>query len=272
MQTATDRFLAGEPLSPVLDAALLRGTSIGGARPKVLLDDQGRGRIAKLSVQTDPYPVVKSEAVAMELARRVGLDVAGTEVIDCLGRDVLLVDRFDRTATRGQRRMLVSALTIFELDEMAGRYATYHGLADIIRGRFTDPARTLHELFSRIVFNVCVSNTDDHARNHAAFWDGTTLTLTPAYDLCPQLRTGETANQAMAIGREGQRRSRLKVCLESAEIYHLTRAEAIGIIDRQVTIIREQWDDAADVVRLTGGERQLLWQRQILNPAIHYDD
>jgi serine/threonine-protein kinase HipA len=271
MHAATDRFLAGEPLSPALETALLRATSIGGARPKVLLDDSGRGRIAKLSVQSDPYPVVKAEAVAMDLARRVGLNVAGTEIIECLGRDVLLVDRFDRTATLGERRMLVSALTIFELDELMGRYATYHGLADIIRARFTDPDRTLHELFSRIVFNICVSNTDDHARNHAAFWDGSMLTLTPAYDLCPQLRTGEMADQAMAIGREGQRRSRFNVCLDAAEVYHLSRAEAAEIIDRQVMDIREQWDDVADAARLTAAERQQLWQRQVLNPAIHYD-
>lgn len=271
MHAATDRFLAGEPLSPALETALLRATSIGGARPKVLLDDSGRGRIAKLSVQSDPYPVVKAEAVAMDLARRVGLNVAGTEIIECLGRDVLLVDRFDRTATPGERRMLVSALTIFELDELMGRYATYHGLADIIRARFTDPDRTLHELFSRIVFNICVSNTDDHARNHAAFWDGSMLTLTPAYDLCPQLRTGEMADQAMAIGREGQRRSRFNVCLDAAEVYHLSRAEAAEIIDRQVMVIREQWDDVADAARLTAAERQQLWQRQVLNPAIHYD-
>lgn len=271
MHAATDRFLAGEPLSPALETALLRATSIGGARPKVLLDDSGRGRIAKLSVQSDPYPVVKAEAVAMDLARRVGLNVAGTEIIECLGRDVLLVDRFDRTATPGERRMLVSALTIFELDELMGRYATYHGLADIIRARFTDPDRTLHELFSRIVFNICVSNTDDHARNHAAFWDGSMLTLTPAYDLCPQLRTGEMADQAMAIGREGQRRSRFNVCLDAAEVYHLSRAEAAEIIDRQVMDIREQWDDVADAARLTAAERQQLWQRQVLNPAIHYD-
>ncbi len=271
MHAATDRFLAGEPLSPALETALLRATSIGGARPKVLLDDSGRGRIAKLSVQSDPYPVVKAEAVAMDLARRVRLNVAGTEIIECLGRDVLLVDRFDRTATPGERRMLVSALTIFELDERIGRYATYHGLADIIRARFTDPDRTLHELFSRIVFNICVSNTDDHARNHAAFWDGSMLALTPAYDLCPQLRTGEMADQAMAIGREGQRRSRFNVCLDAAEVYHLSRAEAAEIIDRQVMDIREQWDDVADAARLTAAERQQLWQRQVLNPAIHYD-
>lgn len=95
----------------------------------------------------------------MELARRVGLHAAGTEVTTCLGKDVLLVERFDRTAVRGERRMLVSALTMLGLDEMMGRHATYAALADLVRHRFTDPAATLRELFGRIVFNVCVGNT-----------------------------------------------------------------------------------------------------------------
>lgn len=269
MQTAADKLQAGAELSPDLEMALLRGTSIGGARPKVLLDDGGRRLIAKLSSATDPYPVVKAEAVAMELARRVGLDVAATEVVGCLGRDVLLVERFDRTKIAGQRRMLVSALTMLGLDEMMGRYATYPALADLVRHRFTNPATTLRELFSRIVFNICVGNTDDHARNHAAFWDGIALTLTPAYDLCPQLRSGTEANQAMAISRDGQRAGRLAVCQDAAATYLLSRGEARDLMDRQVTLIHEQWDDAADAARLTVQEKHQLWERQILNPYIH---
>jgi serine/threonine-protein kinase HipA len=266
MLTAAERLQAGKPLSPALDIALLHGTSIGGARPKVLLEDMSRHLIAKLSSVTDPYPVVKAEGVAMELARRVGLDVATSRVIQCLGRDVLLVDRFDRSALPGPRRLLVSALTMLEFDEMLGRYASYHALADLIRQRFTEPDQTLRELFSRIVFNIAIGNTDDHARNHAAFWNGSALTLTPAYDLCPQLRSGTEANQALAIGRNGQRQSRFSVCRESAEVYHLTTKEADSIIDEQIAVINEQWDDACDATGLTTQERRQLWHRQILNP------
>lgn len=268
---AAARLDAGEPFSPDLDTALVHGTSIGGARPKVLIDDGHRKLIAKLSSRTDPYPVVKAEGVAMELARRAGLDVAPTEVTACLDRDVLLVERFDRTATPGERRLTVSALTILELDEMEGRYATYHGLADIIRARFTQPRATLRELFSRIVFNICVGNTDDHARNHAAFWDGTDLSLTPAYDICPQLRSGGEAEQAMAIGRDGFRYCRLGGCVAAADAYLLTRAEAREIIDGQLDVIHAQWEAAADAARLTTDGRQQLWQRQILNPYVLED-
>ncbi|MDA8366052.1 MAG: HipA domain-containing protein, partial [Actinomycetota bacterium] len=227
VQAAMEKFLAGERFSPDLDEALMRGTSIGGARPKVLLRVSGDGSqlIAKLPAQTDLYPVVRAEAVAMNLAARVGLNVARTTLTEALGRDVLLVERFDRTALpdgREGRRLIVSGLTLLELDEMEGRWATYPELADLVRARFINPDATLRELFSRIVFNICVSNTDDHARNHAAFWDGEQLTLTPAYDLCPQLRSGETASQAMAITRDGRRESRFATCLAAAETYHLT--------------------------------------------------
>jgi serine/threonine-protein kinase HipA len=221
-----------------------------------------------LSSRTDPYPVVKAEAVAMDLARRVGLNVAATELTECLGHDVLLVERFDRTATPGRRRLLVSALTMLGLDEMLARYATYPDLADLIRARFTGPAETLRELFARIVFNICIGNNDDHARNHAALWDGAMLSLSPAYDLCPQLRSGTEAAQAMAIGRDGGRRSQLRVCVAAAPVYSLTTVQAQEIIDAQLDIIRTDWSEAADTARLTQSERAQLWGRQILNPYI----
>ncbi|HEY1620740.1 MAG TPA: HipA domain-containing protein [Streptosporangiaceae bacterium] len=267
MVTAADRLEAGLPLPPQLGTALLHGTSVGGARPKVLLNDGDRRLIAKLSSRTDPYPVVKAEAVAMELARRVGLDVARTEVTEALGRDVLLVDRFDRPDGGAHRRMVVSALTILGLDVAIARYATYYDLADAIRSRFAEPGKTLRELFSRITFNICVSNTDDHARNHAAFWDGQNLTLTPAYDICPQLRSGGEATQTMAIRRDGYRYSQLAGCIAAAtDTYLLSKAEAKEIIDHQVATIRSEWNEAADAVRLTATERSQLWGRQILNP------
>ena len=90
----TVRFLAGERFSSDLDEALMSGTSIGGARPQALLQETGDGSqlIAKLSTLTDPYPVVRAAAVAMNLAARVGLNVARTTLTEALGRDVLLVE------------------------------------------------------------------------------------------------------------------------------------------------------------------------------------
>jgi serine/threonine-protein kinase HipA len=285
LQRATDEILSGGPPTSSLDALLVRGTPIGGARPKVVLRDLApngsrRGWVAKLSDRADPYPVVRSEAVAMDLAARVGLDVPETLLMESLGEDVLLVERFDRVpaarpggasgpgSEAAARRMVVSAQTVLGLDEAHRGDATYPALADQIRARFSDPDEALRELFSRIVFNICVSNTDDHARNHSAYWDGRALSLTPAYDLTPQLRTSGTAAQAMAIDRRGRRESRFSVCLDAADVYHLERTAAADIVEHQVTVIREQWHDAADAARLTAADRQRMWEHQILGPAV----
>jgi serine/threonine-protein kinase HipA len=262
----------GAPLSEQLVAALLHGTSIGGARPKVTLRDGDQHLIAKLSSTTDQHPVVRWEAAALELARRVGIRAADSWVGEAMGRDVLFVERFDRT-TAGGRRMQVSAATILRLDPLiAARHASYHELADRVLAEFDSPVDTLHELFARIVFNILVSNTDDHARNHAAHWDGRSLSLTPAYDIEPRPRATQ-ANQAMAIGRDGWRAARLAGCIERADIYRLDRDAAQAIVDAQVETIRSAWPEAADHARLTAADKATLWERIILPPyAFEPDD
>ncbi len=268
LHTAADAFIRGEPLTPALEAALVRGTSIGGARPKALIDVGSVSCIAKFPVATDHYPVVRAEALALELARRVGIDTPGSFLTTSLGKDVLLIERFDRPAAGG-RRMVVSGLTMLGLDELAGRYATYPELLDVLRGTSSDP-QVGRRLFERIVFNIAIGNNDDHARNHAAFWDGKVLDLTPAYDLCPQPRSGETSVQAMAFGRDGRRASSFAACLEVCAEYGLTTAAARGIIDRQIDVIESDWDEVADLSRSTGAERGYLWHRQVLNPFAGY--
>ncbi|MGN6258375.1 MAG: type II toxin-antitoxin system HipA family toxin [Solirubrobacterales bacterium] len=253
------------PLSPELDQALLHGSSVGGARPKALLGDGEATLIAKFSSTTDTFPVVKGEFLAMELARRAGLEVAPVRLAKAHGRDALLVERFDRPGG-GRRRAMISALTMLGLDEASARYGSYADLADLVRARFTDPKATLRELFSRIVFNVLCSNTDDHPRNHAAFWDGEALSLTPAYDICPQLRGGGEAAQLMAIGRDGWRMSQVAGCVERASTYLLSEAEAREIVDHQIETIEEQWDAVCELAELAEGARAAFRQRQFLNP------
>ena len=262
---SAERVEQGIPLSPALDQALLHGSSVGGARPKALLSDDARRLIAKFSSTADSYPVVKGEYLAMELARRAGLDVAAVELTHTLGKDVLLIGRFDRPAAGG-RRAMVSALTILNLDEVGARYASYADLAQVIRARFADPIPTLRELFSRITFNILTGNNDDHARNHAAFWDGTALALTPAYDLCPQPRArGETA-QIMAIGQDGYRMSQVAGCIAHASTYLLSERNAREIIDHQIDVIENEWAEACDRASLTEVDRARFWRRQFLNP------
>ncbi len=269
--TAADDIDAGRPVPPALEAAMVHGTSIGGARPKALIDDDGRPLIAKFSRATDTYPVVKAEAIAMELASQAGLNVAASKPIHVGQRDVLLVERFDRVG-RDERRMMVSALTMLHRLAFGDRRATYPELADLVRQRFLDPDATLQELFARIVFNVIVGNTDDHAKNHAAFWDGRTLELTPGYDISPQPRSGNEVNQAMAITRLGDARSRLEVCVSAAEVYHLTNTAAQEIVEQLVAVVETGFDAAAERAGATELEISQLRGRSILNPSIFYTD
>jgi serine/threonine-protein kinase HipA len=266
MQSA-ERVEKGTPLQPDLDKALLHGSSLGGARPKALISADDKKFIAKFSTSTDLYNVVKAEFIAMRLAELAGLNVASVKLTKALGKDVLLIERFDREkASPGWlRKPIVSALTLFGLDEMMAMYASYQDLAEIIRHRFTNPADTLRELYGRIVFNILCGNTDDHARNHAAFWDGNSLTLTPAYDVCPQPRTGNEASQAMLIHGDN-RMSQLSVCLAAAPNFLLDTDRAKMIIKRQVQAIRDNWSRLCDEARLTVADRQLFWHRQFLNP------
>jgi serine/threonine-protein kinase HipA len=116
-----------------------------------------------------------------------------------------------------------------------------------------------------MVFNILCGNTDDHARNHAALWDGQSLSLTPAYDVCPQPRTGGEASQAMLIHGDN-RMSQLSVCLEAAPNFLLDTEAARGIIEQQIRVIGEGWKSVCDEAQLAEADRQLFWRRQFLNP------
>lgn len=269
LQEAAERVEAGVPLSPELELALFHGSSLGGARPKAMVETAGRKYIAKFASSSDLYNVVKAEYLAMRLAALAGLDVARVRLESAAGKDVLLVERFDREpATEGwYRHAMVSALTLLELDEMMARYASYRDLADVIRYHFHDPRKTLHELFARLVFNVLSGNTDDHARNHAAFVDGERYRLTPAFDLCPQSRSGNEASQAMLID-EDSRMSRLSTCLDAAPHFLLDEARARALIEDQITIVEQQWSRVCDEAALSEVDRNYMYRRQFLNPFI----
>ncbi|WP_197680998.1 type II toxin-antitoxin system HipA family toxin [Nocardioides scoriae] len=268
----TDLVEAGLPVPPTLEAAAQHGTSIGGARPKALLTDGNRHLVAKFSSTTDTRPVVKAEAVAMLLAARAGLNVAPVEVRRVDGRDVLLVERFDRVATLPvpTRRLMLSMLTVLGYTAMSSRHASYAEIAQAVRsGPWTDVTGTLLEVYKRLVLNVIVGNNDDHLRNHAAFWDGQHLTLTPAYDIAPQPRSSQTSTQAIGITRDGTRWSQLATCHQVAPDFLLTPAQAKDITEEIVELVHRDWIEVADQAQLTTPERDDLWHREILNPFIH---
>jgi serine/threonine-protein kinase HipA len=265
LMDATARMEAGTPLPPGLELALRRGTSVGGARPKALLTEGPRKWVAKMSSSTDHYPVVRAEHAAMELAGRCGLDVPAVRRVESLGRDVLLVERFDRVPV-GEgfaRRLMLSALTILQLHESEALLASYLDLAAFIRRAAADPEQDNRELFSRMVLNILVGNTDDHARNHAFFWDGQSFQLTPAHDICPDLRAGRTAYLAMAVGADGRRAS-LRNALSESSQFGLSTTHARSEVDRLVDTVRIEWPAVAE---LSKRDCRRLEQETVLGPG-----
>ncbi|WP_218029342.1 type II toxin-antitoxin system HipA family toxin [Nocardioides szechwanensis] len=273
LAAAAELIEQGMPIPDGLAAAAAHGTSIGGARPKALLAEGDRQMVAKFSSSTDSRPVVKAEAVGMLMAGRVGIDVPHVEVVTTTGgKDVLLVDRFDRSP-EGQRRGVVSALTVLGLREEESRYAGYGDIARAIRHPgWADSAQQLRELYTRMVLNIAISNTDDHLRNHAAFWNGHDLRLTPAYDVSPQARSTSVTTHAIKLTSAGERASQFRVALKAAPEFLLTVPDAQGIIDHVIDTLTGCWDDVCDEARLTRAERDQLWKREFLNDYAFYDD
>lgn len=264
---SSERVEKGIPLTDELDQALFHGTAIGGARPKALVVENNKKYVAKFSSSNDLYNVVKAEFIAMKLAHHVGLNVAPVKLTRASHKDVLLIERFDRIKTKNgwQRKSMISALTLFALDDMMARYASYEIFAEIIRHQFSNPADTLKELFSRLVFNILCGNTDDHARNHAAFWDGKNLCLTPAYDICPQNRSGNEASQAMLINGNINL-SQIQNCIDAAHHFLLSNDEATSIANHQKAVIEDNWEETCLEAELNETDKKLLWRRQFLNP------
>lgn len=265
---SAERVEKGIPLTQALDQALFHGSPIGGARPKALIEDSEGNKkyIAKFSSTTDLYSVIKAEYIAMKLAKLAGLDVANVRLEKSSKKDVLLIERFDRVPSKKGwlRKNMVSALTIFELDEMEARYASYEILAETIRYKFYDASKTLYELYKRLVVNILVGNNDDHARNHAAFWDGKMLKLTPAYDICPQPRTGGVSSQAMSI-YNGISASQLRECISAAPQFKLSKQKAISIIEEIANVFIDNWQSLCEESQLSTVDKNLFSSNQFFN-------
>lgn len=268
LMNAAEAVEQGLPLSPELEQALLHGTSIGGARPKASMHDEDEHPvIAKFSSTTDIYPAVRLEALGLSLARVAGVEVVDSELISVLNKDVLLIKRFDCDSANAMHHHFFSALTALELDEMEARYASYPDLADYLRRYAESPVKQCRALFRRMLFNVMIGNTDDHARNHAFFWDGRIIKLTPAYDICVIPRVGLEASQAMEVGDQGKR-STLDNAFSNCGRFGLSKQEANEIWNEIEETIRGHWQTCCDEAKISDQLAQQLWERVVLSPAI----
>lgn len=240
---AAARIEAGQPVPAHLEVFFAGGQTLGGARPKASLTTDGREWIAKFPAHNDRFDVPLAEWATLELAREAGLDVPRSRLETLAdGRHVLLIDRFDRQPVeRGtSRRHMVSALTLLALHEQDSPASSYAAIADALgeHGARGLIAADRAELFARMVFNILVSNDDDHLRNHAFLLEpGAGWRLSPLYDVVPRPQVAQERVLHLAVGPRG-RLATLDNALEGAARFGLARRDAAQVIDRVARVAR----------------------------------
>ncbi len=244
------------------------GSSMGGARPKsVVQDDAGAVWIAKFTRPDDLFDQSKAEQLCYLMMREAGIRTAETRLIKVVGRSVLLVKRFDMYS-HGRRHFISAHALKYQPRIRQANYSlvySYPSLADLIWRLSDDAEGGNKELFSRMVFNVLVGNTDDHLRNHGFLknLDNDQYRLSPAYDVVPQ--PTNVGQQAIAIGSYG-RESSLDSCRKCSRFFGLTESQANAIIDVQKAVIA-RWEYFADSVELSSIDRRIL--KPILESGLH---
>lgn len=232
------------------------GASLGGVRPKTVVMHEGIEHIAKFSRLDDAFNVPAAEYAAMRLAHQAGINVPAFELCHIAGRDVLLIERFDRDE-RGHRLHYISAKSLINIDQVSPeQYKTkfsYAGIAETMRLINDHAVKDSQELFRRMVLNILVGNVDDHMRNHAMVMkEPGKFVLSPAFDIVPHLQA-MSFPQSIGVGAYGAA-STMKNAISQCGRFFLSPAEAKNIIDevREVTshwrsVLRESGMSDTDI-------------------------
>ena len=245
LQDAAPGTNAAPAVAEQVEALVNPGTSLGGARPKNVVEDEDGLWVAKFPHPEDRWNATRVEGAMLALARECGLRVAQSRLQVVAGRDVLLVKRFDREKKAGGylRHRMVSGLTVLKTEDShrdRERWS-YVLLADELKRWSHRPDDDLRELFRRMVFSALVSNTDDHPRNHALIAPGQAFELSPAYDLTPMPHVSvERRDLAMTIGKFGRYANRINL-VSSAGAFRLREAEATVHFDSMAEIVKNRW-------------------------------
>ena len=231
------------------------GSSLGGARPKAnVVDTDKNVYVAKFPSLKDDYDAGLWEHFCHLLAKNAGINAADTKVLAVNEKHhTLLSKRFDRTA-EGKRIHFASAMTLLGLND-GDNATTGHGYLDIvdfILSSCTDVDANLCELFRRVVFNICIGNTDDHFRNHGFLLTAKGWTLSPAYDMNPTLNS----HQSLLINSKTNV-SDLSVLVNSCDEYMLTVQVAKNIINEVVDAIKD-WRIIANKIGVSKREISLF--------------
>lgn len=236
---ATTRIIADQETDEDLALVLAPGTSLGGARPKASVRDSDGGLlVAKFPTASDEWPATRWEAATLELAKAAGIGVPVFRLALVARKPVLLLRRFDRDGAG--RVPFMSAMTALSADD--NQMHSYLDMVDALRREGAQAAKDLRELWRRLVFNVLVSNTDDHLRNHGFLHDGVGWRLAPAYDLNPMPTDVRPRVHALAIDETDPTAS-MDTVWEVAPRFGLGTKEARQIV-REVAAVVRTWRSA----------------------------
>lgn len=244
MLEAVRELDTAEGLAPEHRRFLVRGSSLGGARPKATTEYDGKQWIAKFGRAEDRFPVCRAEYVTMTLAGQVGITVPPVRLEKILGQDIYLIERFDRVSEGEDYRRLpfISGLTIIGAHESESSLQSYRRLAEQLRLFGSDPVKDAKELWQRMVFNILCNNNDDHLRNHGFLWDGKGWRLSPGYDIVPAPQVSLERDLAIAVGQNG-RRATLRNALSDIASFGLSPEEAVAMARAMQQTVKNAWED-----------------------------
>jgi serine/threonine-protein kinase HipA len=238
-----------------LNMLIAPGSSLGGARPKAsVLGKDNQLWIAKFPSKYDQSDIGAWEMVTYELALKAGVNMAQSQAQKFSTRyHTFLTKRFDRTA-KGKRIHFASAMTL--LGRLDGQDfqsgVSYLELVEFINRSGSKVAADLEQLWRRIVFSICVSNTDDHLRNHGFILSNKGWELSPAYDINPV----ETGNGLKLNISEDDNALDLSLGLQVCKQFRLTEKRAGEIIKEVQTAVRN-WRKVASKYGISNSEQEL---------------
>ena len=230
------------------------GSSLGGARPKASVrDETGALSIAKFPSRKDDRDIGAWELVANALARQAGVNVPDARPLRFAenGHTTFLVKRFDRTVEQ-HRLAFVSAMTMTQREDgEAG--ASYLELVELLQSRGAATSEDCEQLFRRVLFNICIHNTDDHLRNHGFFIEREGIRLSPAYDLNPSVERDELT---LAIN-ETETACDVSIAMDSYKSYGITNPRADAAL-RDVRSALRNWRGLADTFDISKSDQALM--------------
>lgn len=243
--TLVNDDLPNDPEAAQVQDLMLLGTSMGGARPKAVVQDGDGLWIAKFNRPDDRWNNTRVEHAMLRLARECGISTAESRIDTVAGRDALLIKRFDRDKTpKGYTRArMISGLTLLRADEapdMRERWS-YVILVEELRRVVAEPKKDAKELFRRVCFNALISNIDDHPRNHALIAKDKDWKLSPAYDLTPgPVVAQERRDLAMQCGDLGRYANATNILSQHAR-FLLKEDEASKIVGDMKDKVAASW-------------------------------